>query len=144
MRQGCVILADPHLGMLGGVHGLLESSFDALVMVSDERSLNEAIEKIHPILLVVDLTLPNSGEPNIVKRLHGAYPKIPLVVMSVHDEPSVASTVRAAGAAGFVIKRNIGTELLSVIQAVLSDRSCRPPPVGEKPNDLMICKPTCD
>lgn len=123
MRHGCVILADSHLGMLGGVHGLLESSFDTLVMVSDERSLTEAIEKIHPCLLVVDLSLPDSGEANIVKRLHGAHPHIPLIILSVHDEPTVEADVCAAGAAGFVLKRNVGTNLLPAVRKVLKNRT---------------------
>jgi DNA-binding NarL/FixJ family response regulator len=127
MRQGCVILADPHLGILDGVHGLLESSFETLLMVSDERSLTEAIEKIHPCLLVVDLSLPDSGEANIVKRLHQAHPNIPLIILSVHDEPTVAADVRAAGADGFIIKCNVGTELLSTVRAVLKDRAPSPP-----------------
>ncbi|WP_168164312.1 response regulator [Pirellula sp. SH-Sr6A] len=124
MRTGCVILADPHLGMLGGVHRLLESSFQTLVMVSDERSLTEAIEKIQPSLLVVDLSLSNSGEANIIQRLHSAHPNIPLVVLSVHDEPSVASVACASGAAGFVIKQNIGTELLPVVKSILRVEAC--------------------
>lgn len=119
MRQGCVILADPHLGILDGVHRLLESSFETLVMVSDERSLTEAIEKIHPCLLVVDLSLSGAGEGNIVKRLHRSHPNIPLIILSVHDEPTVEADVRAAGAAGFVIKRNVGRELLSAMRLVL-------------------------
>ena len=119
MKYGCVILADSHLGMLGGVHSLLEASFESVVMVSDERSLVEVIEKIHPCLLVVDLSLPDSGEANVAKRLHNAYPNIPLIILSVHDEPIVADEVRTAGAAGFVLKRNAGTELLSVVRKVL-------------------------
>jgi DNA-binding NarL/FixJ family response regulator len=112
--------------MLGGLHGLLANSFDALVMVSDERSLNEAVEKIHPNLIVVDLSLTESGEANIVKRLHSVHPDIPLIVLSVHDEPSVAANVRESGAAGFVVKRRVGTDLLSVVQEVLKERVSNP------------------
>lgn len=123
MIHGCVILADSHLGMLGGVHGLLESSFATLVMVCDERSLTEAIEKIHPCLLVVDLSLPDSGEANIVRRLHSAHPHIPLIILSVHDEPTVEADVCAAGAAGFVLKRDVGTKLLTAVRRVFKSRT---------------------
>jgi DNA-binding NarL/FixJ family response regulator len=133
MRQRCVILADPHFGMLGGMHGLLESLFDVLVMVCDERSLTEAIGKIHPTLLVVDLSLPDSGEANIVRRLHSAHPNIPLIILSVHDEPTVAADIRAAGAAGFLVKRNVGTELLSVVKTVLKDSVYKPESSSETP-----------
>jgi DNA-binding NarL/FixJ family response regulator len=119
MTYGRVILADSHLGILGGVHSLLDASFDAVLMVADERSLVEAIEKFKPCLVVVDLSLPDSGEANIVRRLSRSHPDVCLIVLSVHDEPTVANEVRSAGAAGFVLKRSAGTELLPAVREVL-------------------------
>lgn len=119
MKNGRVILADSHLGMLGGIHSLLEASFEAVLMVADERSLMEAIEKFKPCLVVVDLSLPDSEEANIVNRLRRCHPDVCLIVLSVHDEPTVATVVRSAGAAGFVLKRSAVTELLPAVREVL-------------------------
>src|SRR5437016_1951143 len=58
MRQGRVLLADSHLPMLQGVRSLLESLFAAVVMVADEGSLLETIERLDPDLVVVDLSMP--------------------------------------------------------------------------------------
>ncbi|MFO0821790.1 MAG: hypothetical protein U0792_01505 [Gemmataceae bacterium] len=58
MKSGCLLLADGHLGMLGGVYGALHGLFNTVVMVADERSLMEAIRTLDPELVVVDLSRP--------------------------------------------------------------------------------------
>ena len=119
MKTGRVLLADSHLGMLGGVHRLLDGLFEAVLMVADERSLLDAITEFKPGLVVVDLSLPDSGEVNIARRLIERHPELRLIILSVHDEPTVAAQVRAAGAAGFVLKRAAATDLVAAIQEVL-------------------------
>jgi ActR/RegA family two-component response regulator len=53
----CVLLADRHHGLTEGVRGMLESAFDAVVMVADEPSLLESAARLQPTLAVVDLSL---------------------------------------------------------------------------------------
>ena len=43
-----------------------------------------------------------------------------LVVLSVHDEPSVRRAAMDAGADGFVLTRAIATDLLPTVEAVLA------------------------
>jgi DNA-binding NarL/FixJ family response regulator len=119
MRFGRVLLADSHLNMLGGVHSLLESSFETLLMVADERSLADAIMTFKPDLVVVDLSLPGDGEVNIAKRLLERHPDLRLIVLSVHDEPTVVSQILSAGAAGYVLKRVAATDLIPAVNEVL-------------------------
>lgn len=119
MKSNRVILADSHLGMLGSVHGLLDTLFETVLMVADERSLMETIATLNPDLVVVDLSLPNTGEVNIVRRLMSQHPDLRLVVLSVHDDPTVAAVVLEAGAAGFVLKRSAATDLALAVNEVL-------------------------
>jgi DNA-binding NarL/FixJ family response regulator len=119
MKHGRVLLADSHLGMLGGVHGLLDALFETVLMVADERSLVDATATFRPDLVVVDLSLPSSGEVNIASRLMSEHPEMRLVVLSVHDDPTVAIVVLKAGAAGFVLKRSAAADLAPAVNEVL-------------------------
>jgi DNA-binding NarL/FixJ family response regulator len=119
MKYGRVLLADAHLGMLGGVHSLLDTLFKTVLMVADERSLVDAIAAFEPDLVVVDLSLPGEGEANIARRLMGRHPDLRLIVLSVHDEPTVADSVLDAGVAGFVLKRAAATDLVPAVEEVL-------------------------
>jgi DNA-binding NarL/FixJ family response regulator len=119
MKWGRVLLADSHLNMLGGVHSLLDALFEAVLMVADERSLVDAVPTFMPDLVIVDLSLPGEGEPNIAKCLMRRHPHLRLIVLSVHDEPAVVSQMLSAGVAGFVLKRTAATDLLPAIKEVL-------------------------
>src|SRR5262249_21844435 len=115
-----VLLADSHLGMLGGVHSLLENLFETVLMVADERSLLDAVTTFQPELVVVDLSLPGEGEANIAGQLLGRHPGLRLIVLSVHDEPTVVGKMLSTGVAGFVLKRTAATDLLPAVKAVLA------------------------
>jgi len=119
VKHGRVLLADSHLGMLGGVHSLLDSLFEAVLMVADERSLMEAVTTFKPELVVVDLSLPAGGEANIARRLLGHHPDLRVIVLSVHDEPTVVRQMLSAGVAGFVLKRSAATDLVPAVKGVL-------------------------
>jgi DNA-binding NarL/FixJ family response regulator len=118
----CVVLADRHQGLMEGVRGLLETAFDAVVMVADEASLMESAKRIQPTVAVVDLSMAPGANFQWLKRLRTACPDLKLIVLSVHDEPNICQSVMAAGADGFVIKREIGTELLPAVDTVLAGR----------------------
>jgi DNA-binding NarL/FixJ family response regulator len=119
MKYGRALLADSHLSMLGGVHSLLDALFETVLMVADERSLMEAVMTFKPDLVVVDLSLPREGEANIAGRLLGGHPDLRLIVLSVHDEPTVAGQMLSAGVAGFVLKRSAATDLIPAVMEVL-------------------------
>ncbi len=119
----CVLLADRHHGLTEGVRGLLESSFDAVVMVADEASLFQSAERLQPTVAIVDLSLARGEGLQWLPRLRSLCPALKLIVLSVHDQPSVCRKAMEAGADAFVLKRSIATDLLPAIDAVQSGRS---------------------
>jgi len=129
VKHGLVILADSHQNMLEGIRGLLETMFEAVVMVADDNSLFEAAEKFKPDLAIVDLSLPVSGDINIARKLKNRYPELKLIILSVHDELTVVNEVMAAGAAGFVLKRSAVTDLISAVEEVLQGGTYTSPAV---------------
>jgi DNA-binding NarL/FixJ family response regulator len=119
LKYDRVILADTHHTMLEGIRGLLETMFDAVVMVADDTSLFDTAARLEADLIVADLSLPVSRDVNIVARLKGRFPKLKLIVLSVHDESIAVEEVMEAGAEGFVLKRTAATDLIPAVRAVL-------------------------
>ena len=115
---GCVLLADRHHGLTEGLRGLLETAFATVVMVADETSLLDAATRLRPDLAVVDLSLARGGSADWLHTLQQRCPGMKVVVLSVHDEPSVREAAMAAGADGFVLKRAIGSDLLATIDSL--------------------------
>jgi DNA-binding NarL/FixJ family response regulator len=118
MKSGRVLLADSHLNMLQGVHSLLETLFETVVMVADEPSFFEAIGRVEPDLIIVDLSLPAAEGGNVFPRLRERFPAARVLVVSVHDEAMLAKQLLEAGAAGVVLKHALATDLLPAIQQV--------------------------
>lgn len=123
MKYGRVLLADSHLNLVSGVYCLLETIFESVLMVSDEHSLLEAVSTFHPDLVIADLSLTSSSEGagvNLARRLKRHDPGLRFIILSVHDDPIVVAEVRSAGAAGFVLKRSVGSDLLPAVREVLA------------------------
>lgn len=122
MRQGCVILADKHSSMLGGIRRLLEDEVDTVLMVADEISLHHALENFSPDVVVADLSLPILKGTSIAWVLKKKFPKIKVIVLSIHDEISAVEDVMAAGVEGFVLKRRAVIDLIPALHEVLQGR----------------------
>jgi DNA-binding NarL/FixJ family response regulator len=119
MRQGRIILADKHSNMLAGIRRLLEDEVETVLMVADEMSLTHALENVAPDVVVADLSLPCSTKTNIAWGLKTNFPKIKVIILSLHDEKSVLDDVMAAGVEGFVLKHRAVIDLIPAIRGVM-------------------------
>jgi DNA-binding NarL/FixJ family response regulator len=115
----CALLADRHLGLMEGVRGLLETEFEAVVVVGDEVSLFEAARQLEVSLALVNLSLAHGDGLGLIRRIRSRFPQLKLIALSVHGEKSVELATIEAGANGFVRKGSIATDLLPTIDAVL-------------------------
>jgi two-component system secretion response regulator SsrB len=123
----CVLLADRHHGLTEGVRGLLETAFGTVVMVADEASLLEGARRLRPDVVVVDLSLARHSSLDWLRDLRARCPQTRVVVLSVHDEQSVARAAIEAGADAFVLKRAIATDLLPAVARVRGDSTDQSP-----------------
>ena len=112
-------MADRHSGLSEGIRGLLESAFQTVYIVADAPSLKEGAQLLSPALVVLDISLLGGDFPALVKEVHDVSPESRVIVLSVHDQASVARRVLALGANSVVLKRSIGNDLLDAVSAVL-------------------------
>jgi DNA-binding NarL/FixJ family response regulator len=128
----CVVLADRHHGLTEGIRGLLKTSFDAVVMVADETSCLESAERLRPSLVVADLALASGESFGWLRRLLVRCPGSRVIVLSTHEEFTVVQSALEAGAAGFVLKREISSQLLNAVETVLAGKNYVPPGAAGK------------
>ena len=118
----CVLLADRHHTLAEGVRDLLASAFACVFTVGDETSLLEGAQRLQPRVVVIDLKFAQGDLPAVLAEILRKSPGSKIVVLTVHDEPSVARAALRAGAQGVVLKRAISTDLLAAIDEVLAGR----------------------
>jgi DNA-binding NarL/FixJ family response regulator len=136
----CVLLADRHHGLAEGIRGLLETVFDVVMMVADANSLFEGAKRLQPVLVVVELSLSGNNGFKIVGKLRSGCPRLKIIVFSMHDEPTLVRSVLEAGADGYVLKSDVGTDLLSAVDAVLAGKSYVSPKVTLNPTATIALR----
>jgi DNA-binding NarL/FixJ family response regulator len=87
---------------------------------ADERAQAlEVLARLRPELVIVDLTLRNSDGIDLVKDIHAQWPRMRILVVSMHDESLYAERVLRAGAHGYITKQEATRSILVAIRTVL-------------------------
>ena len=120
MKHGCVVLADVHHPMLEATRGLLDVTFQTVVMVSSYESLLNATIKIRPDLIVADLSLPSSSGRKLLLNLDERLREFRLIVLGTYIEKDIVDSIMTTGVKGYVLKRSTATDLLLAIDKVIS------------------------
>ena len=117
------MLADDHLVFTEGIVRLLEGHFDVVATVADGSELGEAVERLRPDLLVVDISMPRMSGLEALRRLTASGHQTKVVVLTMHADAKLATEALRAGAKGFVLKHSSGQELIDALRAVLQGRT---------------------
>lgn len=118
MKKTSVLLADRHPSLVESIRDLLETLFDTVIMVSDDKSLIDTLDRFDPDLVVVDLSLPVTQAQNVAALLNRHDPKLKFIVLSNNEEREVMERCRSLGASGYLLKRSSAGNLITAVEAV--------------------------
>ena len=79
----------------------------------------QALSKLHPDLLLVDMSLPGKSGLELIKELRDSGNTVKVLVISMHDEALYADRVLRAGADGYIMKQEDPDEIVHAIRDVL-------------------------
>jgi DNA-binding NarL/FixJ family response regulator len=116
-----VLLVDDHPVLRRGLIALIESEPGLAVhaAVGARGAALAAMRESQPDLAIVDLSLGDEDGLDLVKEMKARYPKIPSLVLSMHDEAVYAERALKAGALGYVGKHELDGTVLRAIRRVL-------------------------
>ena len=115
-----VLIADDHALVRSGLRSLLEAQpgIEVVGEAEDGAVALEQCQKAQPDVVVMDLTMPGRGGINATEDVRREFPDTKVVVLTMHDDEAYLRLARLAGAAGFVLKKSLATELIRAIKAV--------------------------
>jgi DNA-binding NarL/FixJ family response regulator len=116
MKRTRILLADDDLPMLATVNLMLQSDFDVVDAVSDGPSLVEAAFKLHPDVIVTDISMPKMNGIEAVRTIRNLLPDVKFIFFTMHNGESYRREARDVGAAAYVLKSAIREELCQAIQ----------------------------
>ncbi len=115
-----VLLADDHGIVRGGLRRIVEESGD-MVVVAEAADGHEAIQQAHetmPDVAVIDISMPGMDGLEVVSQLHFFYPKLPILILTMHEEEQYVVRAIGAGAMGYITKRSAPEQLVKAIRKV--------------------------
>jgi DNA-binding NarL/FixJ family response regulator len=116
-----VLIADDHEVVRRGVRQILQEYLPD-VNLGEATSGEAALEQVQNHewdLVILDLGLPGKSGLEVLKQLREAYPRLPVLVLSMYPEVQYAVRVLRAGAAGYVTKETASEDLLKAVLKVL-------------------------
>lgn len=117
-----VMIVDDHPVFRDGLATLLQRQPNlAVVSQADGQVTAMRAMRIHTVdLVLVDLTLGSGGGLSLVRSIRAEWPKLPILVLSMHDEKTHAERAFRSGAQGYVMKDQPWEELLDAIRRVIA------------------------
>lgn len=122
MGAKTIFIVDDHPVLRRGLGSLIEAEPD-LKVCGEAATRGAALEFIRhtlPDLMTVDIVLAESDGLELVKDTKRLYPKIPILVLSMHDEAVYAERSLRAGARGYVTKQQLDDTVLVAIRHLLA------------------------
>lgn len=120
-----ILLADDHLVLLDGLKSLLEKEAD-LEIVGQASSVAETLEKLailQPDILISDYSLPDGDGLDIINIMKKKYPKMKIIMLSMHEEGHLVKEMIKAGVDGYVLKKDSHSDLKDAIKAVKNNKT---------------------
>jgi len=139
-RRKRILLVDDHPLMRRGQADLLERETDLTVCgeAGTARTAMEAIAKLQPDLVLVDMALPDKDGLELIKDIQALHPGLPVLAMSMQDESLYAARVLRAGGRGYVMKGDAPEQLAAAIRAVLNGQVALSPRMSAKMLESMV------
>ena len=114
-----LVIIEDHPLVAQGFKALLEQHYEVAEMVLDSTQALEAVERAKPDLVLLDLSMPGRNGIQLLPAIKKARKGVKVVVVTMHQDRTVANLAMNSGADGFVPKEATPTELLEAIEIVL-------------------------
>jgi DNA-binding NarL/FixJ family response regulator len=117
-----VLLVDDHPGIVQTLGRVLSTACDVVGVVADGREVADAASRLQPVVIVMDLNLPNVSGLDVCRRITRTNPHTKIIVITAMVDDAIRDEALAAGASGFFQKSAIN-DLIMAVRALWTDSS---------------------
>lgn len=117
-----VLLVDDHPIVRQGLAALVSHEGDLVVCgeADDPDAGLTLVEQLHPDVVVSDLSFGGLSGIEFIKDIKARFPRMPVLILSMHDEAHYADRALRAGAMGYIMKHAGGSRVVDAIRQVMS------------------------
>jgi two-component system, NarL family, invasion response regulator UvrY len=116
-----LLIVDDHEIVRSGIKRLVENNLK-LNIVADLGSGEEAyhfLQKNTVDLVIMDISMPGKGGIETTNQIKKRFPKIKVLILSMHDNSMIIDKAMKAGANGYILKNDLSDDLLDAIDKVM-------------------------
>ena len=120
-----IVIVDDHPLFRKGLEQLINTTGDGFAICGEAGDAAEGMTRIRelkPDLVIVDLSLPGANGIELIKNIRAEFHKLPILILSMHDESIYALRALRAGAQGYVMKQEALENVIDAIREVLAGR----------------------
>lgn len=128
-----IIIADDHTLFRVGLKQMLHS-FSGINVVREATNAAEALAAAsseEAELIIMDLTMPGASGTSLIEQTRKAQPDLPILVLSMHDEPGTVRRALQAGASGYITKGSSPDTLFTAVTRVGAGERYIDPSIAE-------------
>jgi DNA-binding NarL/FixJ family response regulator len=111
-----VLLVEDHPGVVKALSRVLSFECDVVGVVTDGREAADAAVRLQPVVMVVDLNLPNVSGLDVCRQITQNDPRAKVIVLTAMPDAVIRYEALAAGASTFIDKTAPSDELLVAIR----------------------------
>jgi DNA-binding NarL/FixJ family response regulator len=117
-----IVLVDDHDVVRRGLVSLItaDPTLDVCGEADSVSGAVEVLQRTHPDLVLVDMSLKDGDGLDLLKRISTEFPNVLALVLSMYDESVYAERALRAGARGYVRKIDVAGKILIAIRKVLA------------------------
>ena len=132
LRPIRLMLVDDHSILRGGLASMLDGH-DGIDVVGSFGSVGEALatKDPDPDVIVQDITMPGIGGLEAVGMYKERFPKVRILMLSMHPAPTFGLRAIRAGALGYMNKTAAPDELIAAVLRVAKGQRVIPPDLAE-------------
>jgi DNA-binding NarL/FixJ family response regulator len=129
-----ILIVDDHPVFRHGITAMINAEPDLFVCgeAGSAPTALDAMRRLQPDVALVDISLPGTNGIELLKSMRAEFPKMPMLVVSMHDESLYALRALRAGALGYVMKAEALDLILTAIRKVLQGEPFLSPKFSDK------------
>jgi DNA-binding NarL/FixJ family response regulator len=112
-------VADDRAAVIERVIRELEPEFEIVGSAADGRTAVEAVTKLSPDVLVLDISMPGLSGLEAAREIATKDSQTRIVFLTVHADRDFVQAALAAGGKGYVIKSRLTTDLVVAVRSAL-------------------------
>lgn len=116
-----ILIADDHAIVREGLKQIVAEEVDMKVTgeASNVQELLARLEESEYTILILDISMPGRSGLDALHDIRAAYPKMPVLILSMYNEDQYGIRAIKAGAAGYLIKYSAPGELVRAIRKIV-------------------------